>query len=453
MTFFGALGTAVSGVNAAATWVGHISDNVANATTNGYKEVNTAFSDLVHNKLLGDSPVIDSNKHGGVLASADFNNRKQGGLTQDESATSIAIRGNGFFPVQRPTSFEDDGTPVFGDTTVYYTRLGDFVRTQSNNLANSAGFYLQAADIGTTTPTLFTIDETPIDADLTTTIDFRANLSSNAVPGTAYSNRATVIADNGTDGLGVTQGLQMDWTKSATANEWSLSLTGGTTGQTSFGPITVTFADGTVAPFLAGRLQDMTTADAGLTVTAGADGAAASVSLSVDFGAGPQALTLNLGTFNGAFDPTELSGLTQFSDPSGRQSNVDISQNGLLGGEFTSISFRSLGEIDFNYTNSRSQVLSHVMLANFPEPDRLDRINDVAFLETSASGEVVLGTINDPDNAAGIGNLVPSALENSTVDVAEQMTFLIQAQQAYGLNSQVITAADEMLSRLIDLKR
>jgi len=60
MTFFGSLGTAVMGINAQAAAIGHISDNVANASTNGYRQVSTYFSDLVTNKLTGDSPIIGS---------------------------------------------------------------------------------------------------------------------------------------------------------------------------------------------------------------------------------------------------------------------------------------------------------------------------------------------------------------------------------------------------------
>src|SRR3546814_5924283 len=82
-----------------------------------------------------------------------------------------------------------------------------------------------------------------------------------------------------------------------------------------------------------------------------------------------------------------------------------------------------------------------ILLANFPEPDRLNRLDGTVFTETSVSGDVVYGV---PGGSNGTGLLVSSAVEQSNVDVAEQMTHLISAQQAYGLNSQVLTASNEM---------
>ena len=454
MSFFGALGTAVTGVNAAATWVGNISDNIANSTTNGYKAVETRFSDLVNNKLLGDSPVIDSTKHGGVTAYAKFENRAQGGYLQTGVTTNFAISGAGFVPVGKPDSVTyttANGETVKNvtlDDTTYYTRLSDFTLDSGNYLVNSAGYYLLASPIGTTNPSLFQLDDSPIAPVPTSQIDYIANLPANATSGTTFSNAVTVYTSDTTS---TGEGVTMNWVRGA-GNTWDLTIDAGDTGQTSFGPITVSFADGSTPPFQSGRLESLTTADAGVTVTASADGSPASISFTADFGGTQQALTLNLGNYNGGFDATATSGLTQFSTTNATISNLNIEQNGLQGGDFSYISFNDRGHIVYNYDNGRSQTLFQVTLGNFNEPDRLDRVDSTAFLPTSASGTVFLGNADDPDNPAGVGSFVASTVEQSTVDVAEQMTNLIQAQQAYGLNGQVITAADQMLSRLIELK-
>ncbi|WP_374633885.1 flagellar hook-basal body complex protein [Ferrovibrio sp.] len=455
MTFFGALGTAVSGVNAAATWVSNISDNIANSTTNGYKAVETRFSDLVHNKVLGDSPVIDSNKHGGVLAYAKFENRAQGGYLQTGVSTNFAVSGAGFVPVGKASdvtySTNADGELVKNvtlETAPYYTRLSDFTLDAGNYLVNSAGYYLMASPIGTTNPALFQLDDSPIDPIPSSNIDFTANLPANAEIGTSFNNTTTIYTS---DPASTGEGVGMTWVKGA-GNTWDLTISAGDTGQTTFGPVTVSFANGSTPPFQTGRLESLATADAGLTVSASADGSPATIAFTADFGGVQQALTLNLGNFNGGFDATATSGLTQYSTANGRQSNVDITQDGLPGGDFSYLSFNELGHIVYNYDNGRSQTEYQVTLANFNEPDRLDRIDGTAFQPTRASGSVFLGNIDDPDNPAGVGHFVTGAVEQSTVDVAEQMTNLIQAQQAYGLNGQVITAADQMLSRLIELK-
>lgn len=448
MTFFGALGTAVSGVNAAATWIGNISDNVANATTTGYKVVDTSFSDLVHNKVLGESPVIDSTKHGGVLASANFQNRGQGGITKTTVGTNIAVSGQGFIPVERAVRLNSTtGAPTF-DTQTYYTRAGDFQLTNTLNLANSAGYYLMAAPTGSTTPQLLTVDTAPLPAVPTSNIDYQANLPSNAATSTTFQNTVPMIDVNGNDG-----GLSLNWTNLG-GNSWQLDISQTTDSNANevanYGPYTFNFVNG-----LMNSVTDNSTVPPTTTTGPG------SFSLTLDptFGGTVttntdlSSVTLNLGSFDTTFDPTAASGLTQFATDNQNQSLLDFSQDGLKAGEFVNVSIDNLGNVNYNYTNGRSQSLFHVVLANFPEPDRLDRVDGTAFVESPASGTVVFGDAGDPTGTTGVGRFIGSAIESSTVDVAEEMTNLIQAQQAYGMNAQVITTADQMLSRAVDLKR
>ncbi|MCW0233140.1 MAG: flagellar hook-basal body complex protein [Ferrovibrio sp.] len=445
MTFFGALGTAVQGINAQATAIGHISDNVANATTIGYKQVNTIFADLVTNKVLGDSKDIDSNRHMGVGASADFGNRRQGTINRDSSTTSIAISGNGYFPVSKATGINSaTGQPSGFDDTTYYTRLGDFRAENSNRLVNSAGFYLQgvalapgqtAAAAGAV-PTDFVIDTTDIDPVPTSQVFSQINLPASALPGKQITTGIGVVDANSEE-----QNFQVVWTKTAT-DTWDITINTSLATPSSFGPVTATFTNGT--------LTTLTSADTNVAVTAAGQ---ATLSVSVDYGAGAQAIVLDIGAFGGTFDVTANSGTTQYAGEDREASNISLSQNGLLGGEFQYVSFEEDGQIIYNYTNGRNRTGGQVMLANFAEPDQLDRLDGTTFIANSISGDVFFGQPRDPNSDTGVGNLVPGSLEQSTVDVADQMTKLIVAQQAYSMNGQVISAADSMLSRLIDMKR
>lgn len=434
---FGSLDTAVMGITAQAKAIGHISDNVANATTNGYKTVNTYFSDLVFNKLPGNSSVVDSNRNMGVLANADFQNRKQGTLIRDNSPSSIAITGNGFIPVARATGVDSaTGEPNGFETTMYYTRLGDFHMDNSNRLVNSAGYYLRAAAVGGTTPTDFVVDTSDIAAIPTSTVDYTINLPASALTGKQITNGIGVI-----DSESEERNFQVVWTKTGT-DAWNMTLntTGGT--PASFGPVAVTFNNSTLA--------GMTTTDAALAVTNGTG--PATVTLNVDYGSGAQAITLNLGEFGATFDASASSSLTQYSTSDGEASNVGLSQNGRLGGEFEYLTFDEDGQIIYNYENGRSQVGGQLLLGNFREPDRLDRIDGTTYraTDTNISGAVVYGT---PGGTTGAGHINAGALEQSTVDIADQMTRLIVAQQAYSMNGQVITASDQMWSRAIDMKK
>lgn len=437
MSFFGSLGTAVQAINAQAAAIGHISDNVANATTNGYKQVNTEFSDLVMNKVFGESPVIDSNRHMGVLARADFGNRRQGSILRSDLTTSIAVSGNGFIPVAKPSAVDPlTREPTEFEDTTYYTRLGDFRLDNSNRLVNSSGFYLLAAEVGGTEPDEFIVDDDDIDAVPTSTVNYLANLPGTAVPGQSITTGIGVIDADSNE-----ENFQLIWSNTG-ANAWNLTINTTDATPNSFGPIAFTFTNGT--------LTTMTTADANLTLSAAG---AATIALNVDYGAGAQAITVNIGQFGGGFDSSATSGITQFSGEDRSISNLNINQNGLRAGVFEYVSFDEIGQIVLNYTNGRSQVGGQLLLANFPEADRLDRVDGTVFLLTEASGDVVYGQPGDPDGDTGVGTIRGGAIEQSTVEISEQMTKLIVAQQAYSLNGQVITASDQMLSRLIDMKR
>jgi len=431
---FGSLDTAVMGINAQARAIGNISDNVANATTNGYKTVNTYFSDLVFNKVMGASSVLDNNRNMGVLAQADFQNRAQGTLIRDSSTTSMAITGNGFVPVARPTGVID-GAPTGFETTTYFTRLGDFHMDNSNRLVNSAGYYLMAAAVGSTTPSDFVVDTSDIDPIVTSTVDYTINLPATALPGKQITNGIGVI-----DSESEERNFQVVWTKTGTdAWDMTINTAGGT--PATFGPVSVTFNNSTLAT--------MATTDGNLAVSGAG---AATVALSVDYGSGAQTITLNLGEFGSTFDVSASSSLTQYPTADREASNVNLAQNGRVGGEFDYVTFDEDGQIIYNYDNGRSRVGGQILLGLFREPDELDRVDGTTYRagDTNRSGIVAYGA---PNGTGGAGSITAGALEQSTVDIADQMTRLIVAQQAYSMNGQVITASDEMWSRAIDMKR
>lgn len=130
---------------------------------------------------------------------------------------------------------------------------------------------------------------------------------------------------------------------------------------------------------------------------------------------------------------------------------IDTRDNA-AGGSFESVSIDDGGVITVHYDDDSSAQQGQVLLANFPEPDKLDRIDGTAYRATSESGAAVYGNPMAASNRTGIGTIKGSALENSTVDTADQMTKLIVAQQAYSMNSQVIQMANEMLTTAVNMK-
>ncbi len=92
--------------------------------------------------------------------------------------------------------------------------------------------------------------------------------------------------------------------------------------------------------------------------------------------------------------------------------------------------------------------IGQIELANFVNPAGLDAIGDTMFLETEASGDVQTGTPGEDV----FGQIRQGAIENSNVNIVEEITNLIAAQRAYEMNSNVITTSDEMLQTVTQLR-
>jgi len=96
------------------------------------------------------------------------------------------------------------------------------------------------------------------------------------------------------------------------------------------------------------------------------------------------------------------------------------------------------------------QNLGTIQLARFPNPAGLDaRLGRNLLLETQASGPPTQGQ----PGVDGLGTLAQGFLENSNVQVVEEILQMIIAQRAYEANSRVITTADEMLQTANNMRR
>ena len=114
-----------------------------------------------------------------------------------------------------------------------------------------------------------------------------------------------------------------------------------------------------------------------------------------------------------------------------------------------SISVNADGEV-YAFFNDRVQpeLLGQFTLTGFTNPKGLEAIGSNLFLETPASGP---GAISSPGED-GLGVLRQGYLEQSSVDAVKEVTDLIEAQRGYELNSKVISAADQMLGSMVQIR-
>jgi flagellar hook protein FlgE len=202
MGIFDALTSAVSGLSAQAYALQNISGNIANSQTTGYKRINTQFENL-----MGDN-LPSKQLAGGVLASSVATNNVQGDIQNAQTSTFMAVNGNGYFIVQKPSSFSG-GQPVFGGVNLY-SRRGDFQLDQNGFLVNGSGNYLMGLTVDPTTgnttgsiPTTLKFSNNLIPAQQTSQIQYNANLPSQpttpntqaGVPGSNLLNPATLAAN------------------------------------------------------------------------------------------------------------------------------------------------------------------------------------------------------------------------------------------------------------------
>jgi flagellar hook protein FlgE len=205
MGIFDALNTSVGGLQAQSFALQNISGNIANASTVGYKGIDTSFEDLIPEALTVDKQVA-----GGVTAHAQQTITTQGTVSSSTTATNIAINGDGFFNVQKPTGLVDN-TPTFNGVTDY-TRAGDFQVNAQGYLVNSAGYYLMGVNVDPKTgnplgsvPTVLQFNNNFVPAQATTAIQYAANLptvpvtiaSPNAAPNTITAAGGLNQADFG----------------------------------------------------------------------------------------------------------------------------------------------------------------------------------------------------------------------------------------------------------------
>lgn len=94
------------------------------------------------------------------------------------------------------------------------------------------------------------------------------------------------------------------------------------------------------------------------------------------------------------------------------------------------------------------QNVGQIQIATFVNTGGLEGIGDTLFMETDASGAPIV------DNPAtdNFGELRQGALENSNVNVVEEITNLIAAQRAYEMNSNIITTSDEMMQTATQIR-
>ena len=115
----------------------------------------------------------------------------------------------------------------------------------------------------------------------------------------------------------------------------------------------------------------------------------------------------------------------------------------------TGVTVNASGQVQVTLQGQTApQTVGQLQIAVFPNEAGLDAQGENLLLQTAASGQPVTGN----PGTTGFGKVMQGFIETSNVNVVSEITNLISAQRAYEMNSKVITASDEMLSTLTNLR-
>ena len=417
MSIFNAMNTSISGMNAQASRLATYSENIANSDTVGYKAANAQFETILNNQFAG------GYTSAGVVSRIRYGIVQQGVLAQTASSTDLAIKGSGFFVVA-----DANGAP-------HLTRAGSFVPDAAGYLVNTAGFRLMGlaspASASATTSTGFgglsviKIDTVGMVAAASTSGAFTANLQAPAVAvGVANlpsANSASATPGDKTsliayDNLGNKVTLDVYMTKTGD-NQWEAAV------------FDAAGAGAAGFPYSAGPLA---TTSLQFDPANGKLAAPASGNLSIAIPGG-KTLDLDISRM------TQLGAAYQVS-----QATVD----GSAPSQFSQIRVDQDGTVSALYQNGVASPQYQIQLATVPSVDNLAPVTGDIFDVTRESGGVVVGKAG----SASLGAIMSSTLENSTVDIATELTGMIETQRSYTANSKAFQIATDATDVLVNLK-
>ena len=420
MSLYGMMRTGISGMNGQANRLSAVSDNIANSSTTGYKRASTEFSSLVLPSSGGEY------NSGGIQTTVRHHISDDGSLRYTTSSTDLALQGRGFFIVSN-----SNGTP-------YLTRAGSFVPDPEGNLVNTAGYYLMGYPItnGNVNPVAngyqglekISISQNDLIADPSRTGIFTANLPAGAsiiaaadrppANTTASAQYTAKTSIQTFDNLGNVVVVDLYFTKTAD-NTWEV----------------------------AAYNQANAAASGGFPYTP------------------PTPLTTENYTFDGVTGQlTSTDKSISINIPNGQALEIDFSATKQLAGDYTPITVKVDGNtpspienVDIGadgtvmaiYKNGAKRAIYKIALADVPSPDNLLVMSGNVFSPSADSGDIQVGFAG----TGSFGSLNAGALEQSTADIAQDLTDMIEAQRNYTANSKVFQTGADLMDVLVNLKR
>jgi flagellar hook protein FlgE len=401
---------ALSGLNAASQNLDVIGNNVANASTVGYKDATAQFADVFAASMASGSGTQIGIGTTVTAVSPQFT---QGNITTTGNPMDVAINGQGFFRMN-------------SGGVVTFSRDGEFSLNANGYIVDSSGAQLTGypasanGTISPSTPVPIQLSLANIAPQATANASLSVNLNSGStVPAAAFNINDPTTYNSSTamtvyDSLGNSHTLSTYFVTTG-PNTWSVYAAADGAILNTGNPI------GTLNFGTSGTMANDVTMNPSIPLTNGATS--------------PM-------TFNLLFPAASTS---QYGASFAVSNNT---QDGYTTGQLSGFAINSDGTVQGRYTNGQTRNQGQIALANFINPQGLVALSGNQWAQSVSSGQPLIGAPSTGSNGA----LQAGALESSNVDITTELVNMITAQRVYQANAETIKTEDQVQQTLMNLR-
>lgn len=434
MTISSAMNAGVAGLNANANKLATISDNIANSNTYGYKRMQADFYAVV---IHGNNST--SYSAGGVRSTSMRLIDDRGPLIATSNSTDLAVDGRGFLAVTSISALgvSNGQYPISLMTTASFRPDENGVlRTQTGEVlmgwpADPDGNFATFPRDSMSALEPVVINNNQYVSNPTQEMAIGINLPATSTQAGSAGQTETLTVEY-FGNLGTSESLTYTFVPtvpaSGTSSTWTMTISDSASGGAVVGEYTLVFDDSQTT---GGRLASVTTVSGNAY-----DPVTGSFPLDVFGGS----INVEIGAIG------EPNGMTQLSDTF---DPVAVSKDGSTVATMVSVEVDPNGYVHAIYDQGFTRVIYQLPVVDVPNPNGLIAGNNQTYQVSNDSGPFYLWDAGDGPTGAVVGY----SREESSTDVAAELTQLITTQRAYSSNAKVIQTVDEMLQETTNIKR
>lgn len=453
---------ALSGLAAAQKDLNVTANNIANVNTTGFKESRAEFADVYASSVFSSGKTKNGDGVQTTMVAQQFH---QGSLQFTNNSLDLAITGEGYFATSQDLGAQD----------FTYTRAGAFKLNKDNFVVDANGSFLQGfpvdpstgdtTSVSLSTSSALQIPDSSGSPRATSSVYSSFNLDSRSIAPTIAFNpteSATYNSSTSTtvyDSLGEPHVLQLFFVKSDPAvpgneNQWNVhsTLDGKSFGADGVEQTAAPYSPMTTFKFDSSGLPESTiingTEEANLSNTFNP--------LSITAGGGGTAGLSDLLT-NGATFPADIE--VNWRDETGTANKIPtqyasrfevkaLEQDGATVGRLAGIDIGADGKVVASYSNGDSTFLGQVAMVRFSNSQGLQQVGSTGWKASIASGEPIAG---EPGSGT-LGNINSSALEQSNVNLTNELVDLISAQRNFQANSRALEVNSTIQQSILQIR-